>query len=465
MTVISNHFAVLQVLLPFFAALGAALTRSSIARFIAITAASSSFILSIYGFSILNNSVSYHLGDFKPPYGIEYRLDALNQPLIIFINGVLLFLLIFCHGLVNSTIMGYISKNRQNLFYSILLFAHAGYIGIMSTNDIFNLYVFIEISSLSSYVLMAQGNNKKAAIGAFDYLVLGTIGATLILISIGFLFSYTGSLNMTDINKHLHGNYSSKIVITGISFFLIGSLLKTSFFPMHFWMVRSYLSAPSVILVYLAGISSIVGIYTFLRFIHFVINYNEVIKIISIFLKPIAFTTLIICSLLALMSKTMKKIVIYSSATQIGYIFLLIALQGAEGILLQLLLIDSLNKIALFFIIANIEDPTTMLIPKIGYKFYSFLIAIILICASGLPLSAMFIIKLNILDLLIKKNLWLDFAIIIISSAISLLYYYKIAIILFTDKQAKIKVIQSNCYGLTFIVLLQLISLIYYGVI
>ena len=137
---------------------------------------------------------------------------------------VLLFFLVFCHKITNRTILKYINNNRKSLFYGILLFAHTGYLGMIATHDFFNLYIFIEISALSSYVLIASGNNPKSLIGAFDYLIIGSIGATLILISIGFLLSITGSLNMAEIAAYLQEHTNSRIITIAISFFLIGAI-------------------------------------------------------------------------------------------------------------------------------------------------------------------------------------------------------------------------------------------------
>jgi multicomponent Na+:H+ antiporter subunit D len=482
--ILLNHLPALQILIVFFGALFTIITNKNSARFIAIISITISLGLGSYCFEQIRQdnfaSIYYHFGNFKAPIGIEYILDSLNQPLIIYINSVLLFLLLFCNSLVDRNILKYISIKRQNLFYSVLLFAHTGYIGIMSTNDIFNLYVFIEIASLSSYVLVSQGNHKQAAIGAFDYLILGTIGTTLILIAIGFLLEFTGSLNMSDIKERLHGHYDSKIVITGISFFLIGSILKTAFFPMHFWMIRSYLSAPTIILVYIAGISSVIGIYILLRFIHFTIEYNEIIYGLSKFLMPVTSCTMILCSLLALKAETVKKIAIYSCTTQIGYVFLLSIIPGTQAILLQFLLADSVNKVGLFFIISHIEAIGDYRLLA-QHKIHCFLIASLLICSSALPISKMFIIKLNILDLLIKKDLWHNFVIIMISSSISLLYHYKIATHLFwsqktlsielTDAQyvqdktsdnIQIQLsIDSMLYGLIFLIAIQLTLLFF----
>lgn len=367
------------------------------------------------------------MGGWSSKIGIEYRLNSLNQAIIIYLNLVLLFFLVFCYKITNRTILKYINNNRKSLFYGILLFAHTGYLGMISTNDFFNLYVFIEISALSSYVLIASGNNPKSLIGAFDYLIIGSIGATLILIAIGFLLSITGSLNMYDVATYLQEHHNSRIITMATCFFLIGAILKTAFFPMHFWMMRAYNNTASVILVYLTGISTIIGIYIIYKFTYIIIGYETIKISITNFIRPIALATLIIAPYFAYRAEDFKNIIIYSCFTQIGYVFLLYVTEGGIIILPSLLLTDSINKIALFLIDAYNES----------YKKNSnkILTIIIIICSCGLPISPLFFIKINILELLFRQKLLLDFVIILLSSVGSLFYHYKMVLLSFPQKR------------------------------
>lgn len=424
--ILAQHFPILQILFPFFGALLTAISFRSvlIARIISVICILTNLLISIYGYIIVKNSeVSYVMGGWASQVGIEYYLTPLNQAVIVYLNLVLLFFLIYCRNIINQTILKYINDNRKSLFYALLLFAHTGYLGMVSTNDFFNLYVFIEISLLSSYVLIANGNNPKALIGAIDYLIMGSIGATLILIALGFLLSITGSLNMLDVAARINEHADSRIFTLAIGFFLIGVILKTAFFPMHFWMVRAYSNTASVILVYLAGISTIICIYIMYKFTYIVINYETIKIAVNYFIRPIALATLITAPYFAYKSENFKKIIIYSCLTQIGYVFLLYATSGGMTILPSLLLTDSINKIALFLIAAYNE--------AYKKKPNQVLIIIVIICSSGLPISPLFFIKVDILELLLRQNLLLDFAIILLSSVGSLFYHYKMVKLLF----------------------------------
>lgn len=433
MIFILTHLPVLQILLPFISALLTifSLFSPNISRAIAIIAISFNLLISFYGFINLKDSqVFYSFGNWLPTVGIEYQLNSLNQSIIAYLNLVLLFFLVCFKKLIEETILRFINDNRKSLFYSILLFAHTGYLGMVSTNDFFNLYVFIEISSLSSYVLMSQGGDKRSLIGAFDYLIMGSIGATLILIAIGFLLCATGALNMSDVSSRLASNKHPALIVIAISFFFTGVMLKIAFFPMHFWMIRAYRGTAAIILTYLASISTIIGIYVLYKFSYIIINYELIAKPLVDFVRPVALIILIIVPYFAYTGKSLREIIIYSTLTQIGYVFLLFITNETLSILPSFLLVDSLNKIALFFIIAYIETYKK----KMTYKTSWYVLVIItIICSCGLPISPLFFIKLNMLDILLKHNLLLDFTVILISSVSSLLYHYKMIKLIFWD--------------------------------
>ena len=464
-----KHIPALQVLIPFFAALFCTLTFHKFTSWVIATIAISiNLAVGLYAMPLIKESIIYAFGNWSAPIGIEYRLDYLNQPIIIYVNGVLLFFLVFGKQLINKTVTRYIDNKKHHMFYSLLLFAHAGYIGVLSTNDLFNLYVFIEISSLATYVLVSKGNNPKALIGAFDYLIMGTIGATLILISIGFFFSLTGSLNITDISNILKTTSNGlNILLTAIVFFLVGAILKMAFFPLHFWMIRAYSASAPFILTYIAAISSLLGVYMIMRFIYFTIEAELIYIPVSIVLRFMAIIAIISCSYLALKSKDMKRIIIYSTALQIGYVFLLLSIEPAKSLLFQLLIIDSINKIGLFTLLAHIQNKTNKLnidsMKQIQGSFlFKSLAALIILFSASLPITSMFIVKIKIFDLLIQQKLILEFVIVIIASIFGVLYHLKFAKAIFFGREENGFIqIDTNLLGLIAIVAIHIFTLLY----
>ena len=116
----------------------------------------------------------------------------------------------------------------------------AGLLGITITGDAFNLFVFLEISSLSSYVLISFGKDNRALTASFQYLIMGTIGATMLLIGIGFLYMMTGTLNMDDLAARLPEVMDTNTVRAAFAFIVVGLSIKLALFPLHIWLPNAY---------------------------------------------------------------------------------------------------------------------------------------------------------------------------------------------------------------------------------
>ncbi|EEC02838.1 NADH dehydrogenase, putative, partial [Ixodes scapularis] len=383
---------------------------------------------------------------------IEYRLNSLNQAIIIYLNLVLLFFLVFCHKITNRTILKYINNNRKSLFYGILLFAHTGYLGMISTNDFFNLYVFIEISALSSYVLIVSGNNPKSLIGAFDYLIMGSIGATLILIAIGFLLSITGSLNI------LVENYFSKNQSIILLLMFIFGIAKTAIFPVHSWLpaamvahypVSSLLHAVIVvktglfciykILLYIFGLS-------YLQMIFAEFNWLIFIPIVSIFYSSIK----------ALGTDNIKKILAYSTMNQLSIALLsaFMLTPKALGAAILHLVSHSFSKICLFYSMGSIyslkKANQIQNLHGVSKEFplISFIISISSLSLIGIPIFSGFISKFSILLAASEQNQIIVMIVIIASSIFSSLYLLKILSSIYKPSLVESSVIKSLPYSM-----------------
>ena len=466
------HFPILQILIPFAGAIFAALSfRTNWSYFIALIAIALNAILSIYSYQSMAGAALYQMGNWPAHVGIEYKVDYLNQPIIIFFNLALLFYLLLGRYLTQELILNHVSEKYRNLFYSLLLFAHTGYLGVVSTNDLFNIYVFIEISSLATYVLISIAKNRSSLIGAFDYLMLGTIGATLILIGIGLIFAKTGYLNITEITminaQQRADNLFISVNYCALAFVMTGILLKFGFFPMHFWMRRAYNSAPSIILTYIAAIGTIFSLYLIIRFSSIVFAINQLDNQVLLYaLKSLSLVSIIAGGLLAMSSKTVKEVVIYSATAQIGYILLMFSV-GAQEIIAYMALIDALNKVTWFTIIAHMQTQIVDLsfdkdITIHSSSIFKFLVAMALIFSAGLPLGVVFFLKIRMLNILLTANLYIEFIVAIIGSILSILYNFKLAKFFFRlNVDGHIIKINKGLTGLIILISFQIMSLFY----
>ncbi|RDZ92568.1 cation:proton antiporter, partial [Haloferax sp. Atlit-6N] len=133
----------------------------------------------------------------------------------------------------------------SNSFYSELLLLTAGVSGVFVTGDVFNLYVFIEITGLATYALVATGRSPAAALASLKYLLVGTIGASLYLLGVGYLYIATGTLNMADLSTQLQAvGYDSPLVLTGFALLVVGLAVKSALYPLHTWQPGAYAESP-----------------------------------------------------------------------------------------------------------------------------------------------------------------------------------------------------------------------------
>ncbi|MCK5887404.1 MAG: monovalent cation/H+ antiporter subunit D family protein, partial [Alcanivorax sp.] len=216
--------------------------------------------------------ISYELGGWAPPWGIEYRIDAVNAIVAMIVAGIAAITLPYALLSAEKEI----PEHQLPLFYSAFLLCFAGLLGITQTGDIFNLFVFLEISSLSSYALISLGQKRQALTSAYQYLIMGTLGATFFLIGVGLIYSQTGTLNMMDLAARLPEVSSLKTVHTGFAFIMIGFALKLALFPLHLWLPNAYTYAPTVITVFLAATATKVALYVILRVLFTVFPHDFV---------------------------------------------------------------------------------------------------------------------------------------------------------------------------------------------
>jgi multicomponent Na+:H+ antiporter subunit D len=271
------------------------------------------------------------MGGWLAPWGIEYRVDYLSALVLLLITGVASAVMPFAYHSVISEV----SREKHRLFYTAYLLTFAGLLGMVMTGDAFNAFVFMEIASLSAYVLIGLGRNRRALYASFQYLVLGTIGATFFLIGVGLLYMLTGTLNMVDLSERLSGQHDNRVLFAAFSFLVVGLSLKLALFPLHLWLPNSYAYAPSIVTVLLAATGTKVAVYLLLRFGFTVLQVNQHHELLSIIdlLLPLALIGMFAGSIVAIYQTDIKRLLAYSSISQIGYILLGIALASERGLI------------------------------------------------------------------------------------------------------------------------------------
>ncbi len=411
-------------------------------------------------------NVKYNFGSWPRDLGIEYSVSQLGQFLICVLNFILLFF-ISHKNFLNSNIFRTIDHKRIGIFFSILFFAHFGYVGILSTNDFFNLYVFIEISSLASYALVAQGRDKRSLIASYDYLLTGTLGATFILIAIGFIFSSIGSLNIDEVFlKFSYGFSQYKMFYAGIIFFILGFLMKIAFFPLHFWVMRVYSFSNILIVIYVSSVSTVVGVFWIIKFSYLLFDNIKINSLFLLILQSVVLVFILFSNIASLFSKKFLRILVFSGSANIGFI-LIMTIHKNYYLASYFLVTDILNKMLLFSLMLLFPELSKSNLDsiKISYKnpIFQLIIFVMFLFISGLPISNMFFIKLGMLEFLIKKNLLLEVGIFSLSFSLSFLYFFKIFQI-FMIKQSNSDSNHNDLYDkfpIFFVLLIQIILLIF----
>ncbi len=333
MTYLSHHLPALQVIVPMLTApLVLLLKPDGLARLATTAASALAFAIAIaMTMGVLDgHTYTYRMGGWPAPYGIELAVDQFSALLLLVVTGASTFALLAGQRSVDADI----DSSRQPLFYAAWLLALAGLSGIPISADAFNIFVFMEISSLASYVIIAGGPDRRALPAVFKYLIMGTVGATFYLIGIGLIYLMTGTLNMADMELRIHEVGDQKPILVAAGFITVGLALKAAVFPLHVWLPNAYTYAPNTVTVFLAACSTKVSLYLLMRFDFFVFQGNLAGHDMQFaaFLMPLAVLAILVGSAVALFEKNIKRLLAYSSIAQIGYIVLGVSFVTIAGL-------------------------------------------------------------------------------------------------------------------------------------
>jgi multicomponent Na+:H+ antiporter subunit D len=433
--VIANNLPALQVIIPLLAApLALMLRRGNLSHLLAFVVSVVALVISysLLQSVLLNGPISYQMGGWEPPWGIEYRVDVVNAFVLLIVSAIGSVVMLGA----GESVKAEIQEDKQSLFYTAYLLCLAGLLGITITGDAFNVFVFLEISSLSTYILISLGRDRRALTSAFQYLIMGTIGATFILIGVGLLYMKTGTLNMQDMAMLLGSLTESRTVQAAFAFLAVGISLKLALFPLHLWLPNAYTYAPSVASAFLAATATKVAVYVMLRFFFtiFGIEFSFDVMPLGLILMVLGLLAIFAGSLVAIYQDNVKRLLAYSSVAQIGYMILGISFATQTGLVAAILHLfnHAMMKGGLFLALAAVCYSTggTCIanFRGLGKTMPWTMMAIVVggLSLIGVPLTVGFVSKWYLVLAALEQGLWPVAFLVLLGSLLAVIYVWKL---------------------------------------
>ncbi|MBN2415097.1 NADH/ubiquinone/plastoquinone (complex I) [bacterium] len=284
---------------------------------------------SVYGvITASGKTVTYFVGGWRPiadiPVGINLVMDGLSGLMLLIVNIVAL--------LVTLYSVNYMARyTDKGKYYTLFLLMVAGLNGVILSGDLFNLFVFLEITAIASYALVAFGIEDEELEASFKYQVLGGTASALILLGIAVFYQTTGTLNLADASRVIAGiGHTPTVLFAGV-LFMAGFCLKAALIPFHAWLPDAHPAAPAPISAMLSGVViKVLGVYPLCRLFFNVYGITPLIQDIFMVLGVVS---IILGVFLALSQWDFKRLLAYHSISQIGYVVLGIGLGTPLGIL------------------------------------------------------------------------------------------------------------------------------------
>ena len=429
------HLPVLLVVVPLVAApIAALLNRPRLSWAVAVAATLWALYaaLELLSQTMAAGAIHYELGGWPAPYGIEYVVDPVNAWVVVIV--ALIGALVAPYARVS--VEREITEDRIPLFYAAFILCLTGLLGIAVTGDVFNVFVFLEISSLSAYALIALGSDRRALTASFQYLIMGSVGATFIVIGIGLMYVMTGTLNMADLADRLPEVSGTRTIPVAFTFLTVGITLKLALFPLHLWLPNAYTYAPSAVTAFIASTATKVGVYLLLRFFFtiFGVTFSFDVMQLDRILMPLALIAIVTMSLVAIYQENVKRLLAYSSVAQIGYMVLGISFASVLGLTAGILHLfnHALMKGALFMsmgcVMYRVGSVRLERMNGLGRAMPWTMAAFVVggLSLIGVPFTVGFISKWYLVQAALEQGMWPVAGVVLLGSLLALMYVWKV---------------------------------------
>ena len=431
----SHQLPAILFLLPLFAAISmpvVCLKHRHWSKPISLTILAAMVLVSILNLhNVVNHGeVRYAFSGWTAPLGIEWVADGLASVILVLLSVLGLLGVVFT-GPTSPKALG----GRIVHYYTLILLFFSALTGIVFARDLFNLFVFLEVAAISSYALIGVAGGR-ALFAAFRYLILGTIGASIYLLGVSYLYAVTGTLNMADMADKLPFLLGSKALVGGLLFIFIGLGIKMALVPFHAWMPEAYAYAPDSVSPILASLLTKIALLAWVRIIYWVLNASIVVYGIPILLLVAVLGALaaVIGASLALAQRDIKMMFAYGGISHIGIILIGIGQGNQTGFVggVFYLLNDAVMQAALFFLagvafchygVRTIDD-----IGRVGKQapWLTGSLIVIALGMVGLPPTGGFFGKWNIILGALEAGNYVSVAAVVLSTLLTLAYFVKL---------------------------------------
>lgn len=426
-----ENISVLIILLPLCAALLCLLLtgiHKLLGRAVVVAATLGSLVLSVIQLKmvITDGTIHYAIGGYEPPFGIELVIDSLNALILVMISLIGFLTVLYAENFGDERA---VVKGGANAILALLI---TGLLGMTSTGDMFNLYVFLEITSLSAYCLIALGGSK-GVVSAYRYMLVGTIAATFYLLGIGILYSATGTLNMGDLANILNEGGYDDVMLVSMSFLIVAFGIKMALFPFHGWQPSAYTHAEPGTRPLITGVMGKIPALAMFRFFFCIYGTDyKYVHYLLILLGIFSVFGMLYGSLMAMGQDDVRKILAYSSVAQIGYISLGFAIGtpvALAGSFLHMLG-HAFMKGGLFFCTGAIRYKFGSVDVNDFGRIYkkmpltSGLLVVAALSMIGIPPTAGFFSKWYLALGAAGQHDWIYIAVLVISSLLNAVYFF-----------------------------------------
>ena len=431
----SHQLPAILFLLPLFAAISmpvVCLKHRHWSKSISLTILAAMVLVSILNLhNVVNHGeVRYAFSGWTAPLGIEWVADGLASVILVLLSVLGLLGVVFT-GPTSPKALG----GRIVHYYTLILLFFSALTGIVFAADFFNIFVFLEVAAISSYALIGVAGGR-ALFAAFRYLILGTIGASIYLLGVSYLYAVTGTLNMADMADKLPLLLGSKAIVGGLLFIFIGLGIKMALVPFHSWMPEAYAYAPDSVSPIMASLLTKIVLLAWVRIIYWVLNASIAIFDIPILqlVAVLGALAAVIGASLALAQRDIKMMFAYGGISHIGIILIGIGQGNQTGFVggIFYLLNDAVMQAALFFIagvafyqygVRTIDD-----LGRVGKQapWLTGSLIVVALGMIGLPPTGGFFGKWNIILGALEASNYVSVAAVLLATLLTLAYFVKL---------------------------------------